>query len=289
MNALAPHCRLCAAEGLQPFAREQRHGLNYTIVYCRRCRAVQTLEHHDPISPDYIDLHPSALDANHLWCQSEHKQAAFRQWQTITGNLWPDEPRQLLDVGCATGGFLQFAAHLGWQPYGFDASAVQAAHAQKSFPQVRQALNCRDYLQQLAKPPSSFAMITLWDVLEHIRDPHRVMGELHALLAEGGLLFFSLPNSGALFWKRFLYRLSGRPFSLDPWEHVFYYAPITLRTMLPEWGFRVERIGSVVCYPRPWSLFELQRRIGFALLNRLPTMAPQIYCLARKVSNGKSR
>ncbi|MBF0096467.1 MAG: class I SAM-dependent methyltransferase [Magnetococcales bacterium] len=280
-------CRLCQADALHPFAQEERQGLPYTIVHCRRCQAVQTLEQYEAVSPDYVNLPSSALDADHLWCQSAHKQAAFQQWQAITHPLWPDEPRPLLDVGCGTGGFLHFAATQGWQPYGFDASAAQASHAQKKFSQVRQASNCQDYLQQCTHPPA-FAMITLWDVLEHLRDPHTVMQQLHAALADEGLLFLSIPNAGALFWKRFLYRLLARPLSLDPWEHVFYYAPQTLQHMLPQWGFRVEQIGSVVCYPRPWSLFELQRRVGFALLNRLPTLAPQIYCIARKVSQRKS-
>ncbi|MBF0183227.1 MAG: class I SAM-dependent methyltransferase [Magnetococcales bacterium] len=286
MNAPLHNCRLCQAESLTPFGHERYHDLDYTIIYCKSCQAVQTVEQYDAISPTYVGMTPSAIDADHLWCQSDHKTAAFQQWQTLVQPLSTSPGGALLDVGCGTGGFLRYAAQQGWKPYGFDASGVQAAHARQQFDQVRQATGCRAYLAQLAQPGLAFAMITLWDVLEHLRAPQELMQELHAALDEKGLLFLSVPNSGALFWKRFLYRLLGRPFSLDPWEHVFYYSPLTLQKMLPHWGFRVEQIGSVVCYPRPWSWFEGGRRLGFALLNHFPAVAPQIYCVARKISQG---
>ena len=129
-------------------------------------------------------------------------------------------------------------------------------------------------------------MVTLWDVLEHIREPQAFIQEISHILTPDGLLFLAIPNGGALPWKRLLYRLLGKQLSLDPWEHVFYYSCQALQKWLPIWGFQVEAIGSMVCYPRTCSPFERVRRTGFALLNKLPSLAPQIYCVARKSHPG---
>ncbi|MBF0399296.1 MAG: class I SAM-dependent methyltransferase [Magnetococcales bacterium] len=280
------NCRLCGGTEAVLFSKEQRDHRPFTLVHCRTCQVIQTLEQYEAVSPDYLTLADGSIDQHRLWCQADHKEPAFRQWQRITQPRWPDGPRHLLDVGCGTGGFLAYAARQGWQVFGFDASSAQADHARQRFPQVRHATSCQAYLAQLSAAAPPFAMITLWDVFEHIRAPQTFLQALSATLSTNGLLFLSIPNGKALHWKRWLYRMTGKPLSLDPWEHVFYYSGQALQRWLPEWGFQVETIGSMVCYPRPLSLFELVRRTGFALLNRTPSLAPQIYCLARKSDAG---
>ena len=133
------NCRLCATAEVSLFSRQQRDGQNFTLLYCPACQVVQSLEHHEAVSPDYVTLAPAAIDQSYLWCQAEHKKPAFRQWQQITQPYWSTPPGQLLDVGCDTGGFLAYAASQGWQPFGFDASLAQAQHAQQQFALVRHA------------------------------------------------------------------------------------------------------------------------------------------------------
>ncbi|MBF0161862.1 MAG: class I SAM-dependent methyltransferase [Magnetococcales bacterium] len=275
------NCHLCNSTAVRLFSQEQRGEQWFTLLYCPDCQVVQSWEQTGRVSPDYITLTAAAIDTEHLWCQAEHKQPAFQQWQHLTRPHWPTPPGRLLDVGCGTGGFLAYAARHDWEVFGFDASSAQAEHARHRFAQVRQADSCQEYLAQLPAPPPRFQMVTLWDVLEHIRTPHAFLRELAPLLTNDGLLFLSIPNAGALHWKRLLYRMMGKPLSLDPWEHVFYYSRHALQRWLPEWGWQVVAMGSVVCYPRPWSPFEMVRRGGFALLNRMPDWAPQIYCMAR--------
>lgn len=279
------NCRLCAGTHVTLFSQEYRGEQPFTLIHCPTCHVIQTLEQYETVSPDYLTLADDAIDQDHLWCQSGHKEVAFQQWQQMTQPYWPATPRRLLDVGCGTGGFLAYAAQHTWEVFGFDASQAQANRARQHFPQVHHATHCQEYLARLSPVGPPFSMITLWDVLEHIRTPETFLQALSPALAEDGLLFLSIPNGGALHWKRWLYRMVGKPLSLDPWEHVFYYSPQALRRWLPEWGFRVEKIGSVVCYPRPFSLFEMGRRAGFALLNPIPRLAPQIYCLARKAES----
>ncbi|MBF0367842.1 MAG: class I SAM-dependent methyltransferase [Magnetococcales bacterium] len=282
-------CHLCDATATSLFSREAHQGLAYTIIRCPDCGVIQTLEHHDAVSPDYIELPSEQVDAGRIWCQSAHKHPAFVQWQKIIQKWHGDSPGRLLDVGCGTGGFLRFADQLGWQAYGFDASSAQAQHARKNLPNVRSATICTDYLQQLHPEKPRFDVVTLWDVLEHIRAPRPFLDEIREVMAPGGLLFIAVPSGGALPWKKSLYKLLGKPLSCDPWEHVFHYTPAALERFLKEWGFQVEESGSVVCYPRPWSLFEMLRRIGFGLLGLFPAIAPQIYVVARKPGENENQ
>ena len=279
-------CRLCGSDQTQFFHKEQRDEKTFTVVQCQPCGMIQTVEHYDSVSPDYADLNTEAVDSARIWGQSTHKQPAFKQWLDLTQTQTKSPPGRLLDIGCGTGGFLQFAQQHHWQVFGFDASQAQADHSRQhnKLNHVRHATHCHDYLTQLAMPELTFSMVTLWDVLEHIRNPQPFLTEIHNLLEPDGLLFLAIPNGGAFTWKRPLFQLLKRPLSLDPWEHVFYYTPATLQHYLPKWGFSIENMGSIVCYPRPWSAFEMVRRTGFYLLNHFPTLAPQLFCLARRVT-----
>ncbi|MBF0182429.1 MAG: class I SAM-dependent methyltransferase [Magnetococcales bacterium] len=262
--------------------QETRDGLSYRVIRCQACGVIQTWEQHAALSPDYRSLPPEEVDEARVWCQYQHKLPAFAQWEGNVAQHALLPPGPLLDVGCGTGGFLRHAAQRGWAPYGFDASLAQAEFARRYCPNARQATSVAEYREALAAPLPLMHMITLWDVLEHIRQPEALLSGLRDLLHPEGLLFISVPNGGALSWKKGVHRILGRPFSVDPWEHVFYYTRAALATHLATWGFRVVASGSVTCYPRPWSWFEMMRRVGFRVLSHLPDLSPQIYVLARK-------
>jgi 2-polyprenyl-3-methyl-5-hydroxy-6-metoxy-1,4-benzoquinol methylase len=276
-------CRLCSSELLRPVMRDEWRGQEYHVVRCATCDLVQTLEHYAAVSPDYIDLDDGAIDDDRLWCQGAHKQPAFQQWRAAAGKFLDVRDARLLDVGCGTGGFLDFAAGEGFRVYGFDASRAQAARARQRFPDVRQAYSPRAYLAELGELHLKFEIITLWDVLEHIRSPQPLLEEAAGVLNPGGCLFVSVPNGRAIAWKSVIYRIMRKRMDLIPWEHVFYYSPSSLRRCMQLAPFEVLKIGAVACYPRPLSTYEVCRRAGFKMLQILPGAAPQIFSWARRM------
>src|SRR3989304_2201137 len=77
---------------------------------------------------------------------------------------------KLLDVGCGTGGFLCFVDEkVNYQFFGFDSSQTQINYAQKRFSMVRCAITIEEYIKKIGLPDLKFDLITMWDVLEHIR------------------------------------------------------------------------------------------------------------------------
>lgn len=88
-----------------------------------------------------------------------------------------------------------------------------------------------------------FALILLFDVIEHLPEPERLLGKLGALLEPGGLIFCSVPNRYSLWeiaarlnWRTAL--AMGRP--IRPGEpHIQFKSGREWRRFLEGAGFRV--------------------------------------------------
>jgi len=281
-----PACRLCRSPRTQKVYTTEHNGHSYTIIHCLDCHLFQTAEQYDALSPDYLAVKAEDIDADRLWCMGLHKQEAFKQWLCLINSYCGNQARQpmeLLDVGCGTGGFLDFAAEAGFTVSGFDLSSEQAAYAAQRHHQVRCASCINDYLAGRNKSDKQFDLITLWDVLEHIRNPLTFLADLRLHLRPGGILFISVPNGGAIGWKKIMLKMIGKKADFAPWEHVFYYTPNALRKYLTQSGFTVRECSTVKAYFRAPSKFEWLRRAGFRMLSHLPSIAPQIFATATVV------
>lgn len=98
---------------------------------------------------------------------------------------------RLLDVGCATGNFMFEMKRLGgWEVRGIEPNEQAAAYARQRFGfDVHTGT-----LQDVNLPLSSFDVVTLWNVLEHLHAPRADLVQVHRLLKNGGVLVFSIPN-----------------------------------------------------------------------------------------------
>lgn len=273
-------CKLCGTPNPVFSYREAWRGADYSGYYCRNCDLYQTLGSIAPISPEYETLTLDDLTDQHIHLQTAHKETAFAQWRALM-ERHSGRPLagKLLDVGCGVGGFLDQAKTYGLSVFGFDASTVQAEQARLRHPNVANCIDIDDYVATLPKG-TKFDYITMWDVLEHIRDPKHLLAGIREHLAPDGLFFASVPGGGPTPLKLMFTSLLGRPPGLIPWEHVFYYTPNSLRLLLTENGFNPVDIGGVVPYTRSASLHEALRRTIFAIL-RNTNWALQIYSVAR--------
>lgn len=137
----------------------------------------------------------------------------------------------LLDVGCATGIFLNEMKQAGWQVQGVELIKSAAEYARTNF-----NLDIfQGFLEDAPFSASSFDVITYWDVLEHTLSPSKTLKESLKLLSPEGLLVINIPN-----WKsldRFLF--GPHWIGIDPPRHLYAFPKDVLNSMLSNSGFDV--------------------------------------------------
>ncbi len=141
----------------------------------------------------------------------------------------------ILDIGAATGYFLDLARRLGWETFGIEISDYAAEVARQRGLVVKTGV-----IGEPLFPNNSFEVVTMWDVLEHVRNPRLDLTRAYELLRPGGVLVINTPNSGSLFA-----RLLGRSWHLlVPPEHLHYFTPKSLTLLLEQIGFKVIKVSS---------------------------------------------
>jgi 2-polyprenyl-3-methyl-5-hydroxy-6-metoxy-1,4-benzoquinol methylase len=136
---------------------------------------------------------------------------------------------RLLDYGCAVGLFVKVARDAGWNAMGYERSEWAARYGRETFGlDIRQG-DGRDGLP-FDEP---FDVVTLWDVLEHLEHPRRVLNHVAGLLAPGGLLALNTVNSASVGA-----RIAGEHWRhLAPPHHLQYFSKESVRRLLEYCGF----------------------------------------------------
>ena|SRR3989344_3814760 len=150
---------------------------------------------------------------------------------------------RLLDVGAATGYFLELAAKHGWQTHGIEISEYAASVARAKGLAVRTGT-----LETVEVPQSSCDVVTLWDVIEHVPDPKAALRRIHSLLRPGGLLAINTPDGTSLLAKL----LKARWHLVVPPEHLFFFGPRNFQKLIEPIGFEVlttKKIGKKFTIP----------------------------------------
>lgn len=114
------------------------------------------------------------------------------------------EGKNLLDVGCGRpSDCMSDGAFLSFMGYG---SGIDIACRSIDFPfRVGSAEN-------IPFPDKSFDVVTLLEVIEHVKNPESALKEIHRVLKDDGLLVMSTPDNHLVFrtmwwvWERFFDR-----------------------------------------------------------------------------------
>jgi SAM-dependent methyltransferase len=146
------------------------------------------------------------------------------------------EAGALLDVGCATGLFLERMRRRGWQVAGVEMNPVIAKRA-------RDAFGLYVYtgtLESGSFSDAAFDLVTLWDVLEHVPSPRQTLREIGRVLRPGGWLVFRVPNPESLGAQVFGRFWAG----WDLPRHLWIAPRSALEPALSAAGFRLARTSA---------------------------------------------
>ncbi|WNH08634.1 class I SAM-dependent methyltransferase [Thalassobellus suaedae] len=116
-------------------------------------------------------------------------------------NSFASDTKNLLDVGCGTGDFLQTAKDNNWNATGIEPNNQARDIANKK---TNDLVFNTDQLSKFK--PESFDVITLWHVLEHLPDLEEQIATFKKLLKPNGTLIIAVPNYksyDALYYKNY--------------------------------------------------------------------------------------
>ena len=132
--------------------------------------------------------------------------------------------QRVLDLGCRDGALTQ-AYGGGNEVVGVDADREALAEAERLGIETHWA----DLDQPLDFPDAGFDVVVAGELLEHLRDPKRLVAEIRRVLRPGGTFVASVPNAYRL--KGRLRFLAGRAPERDP-THLQMFSPADVRALL---------------------------------------------------------
>lgn len=191
-----------------------------------------------------------AIEDRHFWFRARNRVIATLVGQ-VTAALRPGY--RVLEVGCGTGSVLRVLERACTRGtlVGMDlfAEGLQYARQRTSCPLVQGDIQTSPFA-------TTFELIGLFDVLEHLPDDMQVLGNLHALLAPGGTLLLTVPAHRSL-WSYFD----------EASHHCRRYELAELESKLVGTGYQVEYLTQYMAsiFPLVW----LGRRLA-AWLDRRP-------------------
>lgn len=235
------------------------------------------------------------IASHYAWTYSEGPYAVFAAAEDVRALIARDRLESLgalpvgpcLDVGASTGAFVAAARDAGLDARGIELSADAVRAAQAAGRPVEQA-RIEDW-----EPAEPLALVTAFDVIEHLLDPGVLLDRARRWLRPDGLLAMTLPDIGSP-----VARLLGRHwFFYAPNDHFHYFDRATIARLLVAHGFRVERIATAakpltlayvanqveVFYPPLAGASRALRRLPAGLLGRrLRVPVGEMLVLARR-------
>ncbi|MEO6061322.1 MAG: class I SAM-dependent methyltransferase [Thermoflexales bacterium] len=239
MLFVAMQCELCGAVNSQPALKGGDRLMGVPGVFAlRRCLACGTFGQ-DPVPGDDTLLSFYPLDYGPYQSggilSRLGAESGLRRRERHVDSLKLNAG-SLLDVGCATGLFLDRMRRRGWRCVGveFNPKIAQRARDDFGLAVVTGTLETAQF------PDAAIDLVTLWDVLEHVQSPRRTLLEIARVMRPGGWLVIRVPDPESLGAQIFGRFWAG----WDLPRHLWIAPRTALERALGEAGFCLKRTSA---------------------------------------------
>jgi 2-polyprenyl-3-methyl-5-hydroxy-6-metoxy-1,4-benzoquinol methylase len=233
-------CPICGSNEFIPFISGKDYfltGESFEIVKCRNCGFRFTNPRPFPEelgkyyqSSDYISHSDSKKGIFASVYQMVRKYTLGRKYALI--NKF-QQKGNILDIGCATGQFLNYMATHGWKTTGIEPDEKTRKSAISEY-----SLDVFPEEKLTVLNNASFDVITMWHVLEHVSDLNGRMKQIKNLLKPEGTLVIAVPNCEAHDAK--IYRQFWAGYDLP--RHLYHFTKPDVKLLTENYGFTIVNI-----------------------------------------------
>jgi len=152
--------------------------------------------------------------------------------------------KRLLDIGCGTGYFLQAAKEKGFTVAGIEKNDSARTHAITHF-----GLDVKDEKSFFDIADTSFNVITLWHVLEHLEKLNESIEKMNEILTPDGTVVIALPNHHA--YDAHFYQTFWAAYDVP--RHLWHFTPDTVEKLLAKHHLKIVKkhdcLSMLFTYP----------------------------------------
>lgn len=202
----------------------------FRVIRCRNCTHVFC----SPLPKNIYENYKDVVDKEYLRHSQTRRLSAESVLNIISHYV---SLGKLLDIGCATGDFLEVARDFGYSVEGLELSRWSSEIVKSKGIKIHKQL-----LMSLSRRfPSKYDIITMWGVIEHFQSPLKEMLYINRLLKPGGILVVWTGDVNGI-----MSRILGRRWWYWQGQHIQYFTNLSLNHLGLLTGF--EHI-TTLCYP----------------------------------------
>lgn len=230
-------CPVCDGTSHEKFKEINDHFLSkesFTLTRCKDCSFVFT----NP-RPEENNLE-KYYQSDEYFSHSKKKKGLITFLYDAVKNYSLNKKYQLiskiipegniLDIGCATGEFLNYFKLKGWNCMGIEPAENPRNYAIENY---HLEVKTEDALDNFTK--ESFDVITMWHVLEHVPNLKERIQQIERLLKPDGLLIIALPNY--LSWDAKHYETFWAGYDVP--RHLYHFSQQSISTFLLKYHFSI--------------------------------------------------
>jgi 2-polyprenyl-3-methyl-5-hydroxy-6-metoxy-1,4-benzoquinol methylase len=236
-------CFICQSGDIKPYLNKS----NYQYFKCHQCGFVflqpTPINTHKFYTDKYFNLADSELASGYVNYEQDKAvmDTFYNQCLKQIKKILSRPDLKLLDIGTATGYFLDLAQAQGIQAEGIEINQHMIHAGQRQGRQVSYGQLGKLDQDYVTRRHHSFDIITLWDTIEHLPDLTSSFDEINKLLKPQGILVVGTPDIGS-FWARFF---GPRWHSFVPPEHILFFNQKNIQTFLTAQGLNTLKTATI--------------------------------------------